>query len=222
MRLRPIFKPVLNRVLPPLTRWYLRKERRFRHLGLDLLIHPGVFHPGFFFSTKYMAEHIGDWDLKGKSVLELGAGSGFLSLLCASKGAVVTASDISPLATENIRVNAARNGLSLRVVESDLFEALPPHPFDLVLINPPYYPGTPSNMAEHAWYCGPEWEYFQRLFEDLGDYKAASGQVLMVVSEDVAVREIGKIAAGKGWRIREVDRSKRWGEWNLIFALEQA
>lgn len=217
MRLRPLLKPVLNRVLPPVTKWYLRKPRRFSFLDLDLIVQPGVFHPGMYFSSKYLAEHVLRLDLEGKRVLEIGTGSGFLSLLAARGGAQVTATDISPLAVSNAEANATRNGIELVILQSDLFAALPSGRFDVVLINPPYYPGTPTSDEEHAWYCGPEWEYFQLLFSGLGDFLAADATVLMVVSEDVAVEEIRRIAAEKGWKMAEVDRSKRWGEWNYVF-----
>lgn len=217
MRLRPLLKPVLNRFLPPLTKWYLRKPRRFRHLGLDLVVQPGVFHPGLYISSKYLAEQVMPMDLHGKQVLELGAGSGFLSLLCASRGAAVTATDISPIAIENIQQNAARNHLELEVVESDLFAALPVRAYDLVLVNPPYFPGEARSAPDHAWYCGPDWEYFQNLFDGLGAYLHAESRVLMVLSEDVALAEVRRIAGAKGWTMEEADRSKRLGEWNYIF-----
>ena len=217
MRLRPLLKPVLNRILPPVTKWYLRKPRRFRYQDLELTVQPGVFHPGMYFSSKYLAEHVLRLDLAGKRVLEIGTGSGFLSMLAARGGAEVVATDISPLAVANARANAEANGVEMVVVESDLFAGLKGERFDVVLVNPPYYPGTPQTDEEHAWYCGPEWEYFQRLFEGLGEWLVADARVLMVVSEDVAVGEIRRIAEGKGWWMEEVDRSKRWGEWNYVF-----
>lgn len=220
MRLRPLFKPVINRVLPPLTKYYLRKTRKYSKDGLQLLVHPGVFHPGLYLSTQFMRDHLASLDLTGKDCLELGAGSGFLSLCCAKRGAVVTASDINPLAIANIRENAAANGVDLSVVESDLFTALKGARFDLILINPPYYPGTPQNEGEHAWYCGPEFEYFQRLFADLGDHLKAGATVLMVLSEDCALQRIAGIGADAGWKMEEVARRQRWAEWNYIYALK--
>jgi len=219
MRLRSLFKPVLNRVLPPLTQYYLRKTRKFSKDGLKLLVHPGVFHPGLYLSTQFMRGHLEGMELQGKRCLELGAGSGFLSLWCARRGAVVTASDINPLAVGNIAENAALNGIDLRVVESDLFTEFSGEQFDLILVNPPYYPGTPQNEGEHAWYCGPEFEYFQRFFAELGAYLKPEATVLMVLSEDCALQRIADIGADAGWKMLEVARRKRWAEWNYIYKL---
>ena len=72
MRLRPILKPVLNRILPPLVRFHLRKPRKFRHDGLDLVINPGVFHPGMYLSTLYFLDYIKGLGVSDQRCLELG------------------------------------------------------------------------------------------------------------------------------------------------------
>ena len=221
MRLRPILKPVLNRILPPLVRFHLRKPRRYRHDGLELVINPGVFHPGMYLSTQYFLEFIGKLELKGRSALELGAGSGLISLWCARAGVEMTASDISSLAVQNISEGAERNSLKLEIVQSDLFQDLPAKQFDYIFINPPYYPGTPTDEAAHAWYCGPEFEYFQRMFSGLGNHTHAGSRVLMILSEDCELDRIKGIGEEHGWKMTETDRQKRKGEWNYIFDLSR-
>ncbi len=219
MRLRPLFKPVLNRILPPLIRFHLRKPRRYRHDGLDMIINPGVFHPGMYLSTQYFLAYIKDLPLVNRSCLELGAGSGLISLWCARAGANMVASDISSLAIDCLRENASRNGVDLQVLASDLFDDIPPQQFDLIFINPPYYPGTATDEAGHAWYCGPEFEYFQKLFRIMPDYVHAGSRVLMVLSEDCELDRIAALGAEQGWQMEEIDRTKRRGELNYIFEL---
>lgn len=77
--------------------------------------------------------------LKGKKFLELGCGSGLISIAAAKKGARVTASDINPVAVEFLVKNSEENKVEIEVIESDLFNDIPKQPFDIIAINPPYY-----------------------------------------------------------------------------------
>ncbi|MEM7040245.1 MAG: methyltransferase [Bacteroidota bacterium] len=219
MRMRTILRPLAHRILPPITRWYLRKTRTSRYDGITCKVPPGVFHPGLYFSTRFMLKHMEKYSLEGKDLLEIGAGSGMISLWCAQKGASVTATDISETAVTTIRENAALNDLELKARHSDLFAGLAPHPYDFILINPPYYPGTPKSEAEHAWYCGPEFEYFQRLFDGLHAFRKPQSEVLMVLSEDCNIERIREIAARHAWKLEVIATQQRWGEWNFIYAM---
>ncbi|MFE6779078.1 methyltransferase domain-containing protein [Streptomyces sp. NPDC057702] len=72
----------------------------------------------------------------GGTVLEIGSGAGVIAVSAALAGcAQVVATDISPEAVRNTRLNAARHGVADRVrcQVSDMFAALDPHEhFDLV------------------------------------------------------------------------------------------
>lgn len=72
--------------------------------------------------------------------LDLGTGSGCIALALAQEGgfASVTGVDLSPDALALARENAARTGLAVRWLESDLDAALGGERFDLVVSNPPY------------------------------------------------------------------------------------
>jgi predicted nicotinamide N-methyase len=61
-----------------------------------------------------LAGAVGDLDLKGARVLELGAGLGLPSLAAAIRGADVLATDWAEDAVELLRVNARRNNVELR------------------------------------------------------------------------------------------------------------
>ncbi|HET8528690.1 MAG TPA: methyltransferase domain-containing protein [Gaiellaceae bacterium] len=83
-----------------------------------------------------LAEHVGALDLRGRRVLELGAGLGLPSLAAALRGAEVLATDWAEDAVALLRANAARNGVALRseVVRWDAPEPLLREaPWDLVL-----------------------------------------------------------------------------------------
>lgn len=95
----------------------------------------GVEHVDIDFMTRYIMEHLlGGLDLAGKSVLELGAGTGRLSYLLLEAGAVsVTMVDNARKALELSRtlfqdVDPER----YEIVDSDVFEFKPEAPYDLV------------------------------------------------------------------------------------------
>ena len=78
-------------------------------------------------------------------VLDMFTGSGALAVAAARLGArSVTAVDVSRRALASVRLNARRNHVSVRMRRSDLFAALGDETFDLILANPPYYPGGPE------------------------------------------------------------------------------
>ena len=218
--MRRFYIPVFRYLVKPMVEIYLRKPRRYRYQNLDLVIHPGVFHPGFFFSTKILLNYLNKFDLRGKRFLEIGAGSGLISLKAARNGAQVTACEISETAVKNIRENARRNALSLHVIHSDLFKNIPAQRFDWIVINPPYFPKNPVREREFAWYCGENLAFFQRFFAQLGNYVSKETQVCMILSEDCDVSGICAIAKVAGFQMKITSKTRVWGEQNWIFAIK--
>lgn len=210
------FHPILRRM----AKLYLSKPRNYTYKGIRVKILPGVFHPGFFFSTKVFLEFLETLVLEDKRVLELGAGSAFISIFCALKGAKVTASDISPTAIEGIKKNAELNKQEIKVVLSDLFDKFSIEEFDIILINPPYYPKKPSTIEERAWFCGEEFEYFHRLFDQAKPSKNNKFKIYMVLSEDCDLEKILSIAEGYMVNYQLVFTKKIAGENNFIFEMD--
>jgi methylase of polypeptide subunit release factors len=62
-----------------------------------------------------------------------------ISIYAAQKGAIVTATDINPVAIEYLRENTRANHVHIDILRSDLFDEIPVRVFDIVAINPPYY-----------------------------------------------------------------------------------
>ena len=118
------------------------------HLGHEITVLPGVFlsaHASAWF-LPLMEENA---DLfRGKSVLEIGVGSGIISLYAALLGAErVVSTDINPAALETTRLNAAEIGVAdlieTRLVSGNDISAYsviqPGERFDFILSNPPYF-----------------------------------------------------------------------------------
>lgn len=211
---------ILSPVLQRFAKYYFSKPRPFNYKGIKGTVLPDVFYPIFTISTKLLMDFIEQFDLKGKSFLELGCGTGMISTLAAKRGAIVIASDINPAAIENVELNAENNGVNLQPILSDLFEKILPQFFDYIIINPPYYPKDPLNKAEEAWYCGNDFEYFKKLFDQLGTYFNKNSQVYMILSEDCKLEKIKSLAAEKHLNFELVSQKKKQGEENYIFRIQ--
>jgi predicted glycoside hydrolase/deacetylase ChbG (UPF0249 family)/SAM-dependent methyltransferase len=73
----------------------------------------------------------------GRTVLDVGTGSGILAIGLAKAGAEVVATDVSGLAVRAARANAARNSVQFECYRSDLLESVIGR-FDIIAFNPPY------------------------------------------------------------------------------------
>ena len=220
MKLQKKLLNYLHPLLKPIAQWYSSKTREYKYGSLTLKIYPGIFHPGLFFSTRILADHLEKIEVKNKRLLELGAGSGMLSLLAAKRGAFVTASDINPVAVKNLQENFSINGVRGEIIQSDLFEKLNVRDYDIIFINPPYYPREVKNEKDYAWYCGPAFEYFEKLFQSLRG--GTLPIIRMILSEDCDRVRIESIAEKYSLLLKEVYSVEKGGEKNFIFSISSA
>lgn len=72
-------------------------------------------------------------------VLEVGTGSGVVSLFVKDIATKVVATDISPIACRNARLNG------VPVIRADLHSGICSR-FDLIIFNPPYLPTVPEEQ----------------------------------------------------------------------------
>ena len=214
-----LLQSLMNRFYRPLLTQYLAKERTYAYDGLKLIIPPTVFHPAFFGSSKVFLRFLDQQQLEGKKLLEIGSGSGILSLLAARKGAMVTAVDINPSAVEATRQNARHNRLQVTAHHSDLFDDLPAQTFDIIIANPPFFKGKPEGAAGYAWYAGPEWQFFDRFFREIDPFLHPDSQVWMILSEKCDLQIIKIIAWKNGKDFVSVYEERRLFERFMIFKI---
>jgi release factor glutamine methyltransferase len=144
-----------------------------------------------------------------------------LSVYAASKGALVTATDISKKAVENTRKNAELHEQLVRIIESDMFNSIPQESFDFIIVNPPYYNNNPKTEADLAWYCGTDFEYFSEFFSGLGKYANGNSNVIMILSEDCIIARIRSIAEKNRWNMLLLYSTKNFMERNYLFKIER-
>lgn len=192
---------------------FVQRSRIWRWKGMTLEVPPGVFHPGIYFSTPIFLKYLEIIDFQGKTVIDVGTGSGALAIFAAKKGGSVYACDINPLAVETARRNAKRAGVETTFVWSDLFSGIPGGAVaDFILVNPPYYPRNPANDTERAFFAGEGLVYFQRFFKEAIPFLTSGAVILMILSEDCDWTSIQRFAAAQNFNADIVFEKVRWGE----------
>ncbi len=135
---------------------YLTGVAYFRYL--ELQVGPGVLVPRP--ESELLVEAVlknieGRTENSGAiSVVDLGAGSGALTLAIATEAPQthLIAVEKDPAAVEWLRKNVSRIDETVRILESDVEDALDGVKCDVVIANPPYIPDNqelPRDVAEH-------------------------------------------------------------------------
>ena len=118
------------------------EPERYEADGLKVVVLPGVFSAGGVDkATSILLRELGGLDLSGKSVLDLGCGSGIIGAWAAKRGAVVTLADADLSCVRSAQATLEANGLTGEVIHSDVDAALGERTFDLMLSNPPFHVG---------------------------------------------------------------------------------
>ena len=136
---------------------YLTGVAYFRYL--DIQVGPGVLvpRPESELLVQAVLDHCekNSEKLSGNiSVVDLGSGSGALALAISTENprTRVIAVEKDPAAIEWLKKNVSRINEQVRIVESDVVDALEGVTCDVVIANPPYVPDSqelPRDVAEH-------------------------------------------------------------------------
>ena len=106
-------------------------------LKYDIVIEPKMsFGTGHHETTHLMIEHLLELELEGKSVLDMGCGTGILAIFSEMRGAsTIDAIDVDPWCYENSIENASRNNCNgIRVFQGDA-SLLNGKQYDLIIAN---------------------------------------------------------------------------------------
>lgn len=199
--------------------WYHRKPRKYTFQKVYTVVQPGVFSPKNTVSTKVFLDFITTLNLTGKSVLELGCGSGIMAIQSAYQGAIVTASDINPAAIKSLQNVAEQQQLKVTVILSNLFDSIPENDFNYIFINPPYYPKKAHNLEENAWFCGENFEFFHKMFLQISSLDTKKTQLFMILSDACDILSIRQIAHNHHLELKEAHRIPLTFEVNTIYQI---
>jgi len=200
-----------------------RLTRTTRASGFRFELRPTVFHPKFFLTSGFFAEFIDRLDLTGKVVAEVGTGSGILAMAAARAGAAqVVAVDINPNAALAARDNARLNGFGDRVttVCSNLLSAIAARPlFDVIISSPPSFPGKPRDLADRAWFAGPEYRDISALFAQARERLRPGGRFYLLLSSDSELGLLGRLIADAGFAASLADQRSIGFESFVLYEL---
>ncbi|MDG2220109.1 MAG: methyltransferase [Rubripirellula sp.] len=156
---------------------------------------------------------VNDQSVSGRDVLEIGTGTGLISILCLQNGAKsVIATDINSAAVACARYNAAillpDQALDVRQVpasDPSAYSVLDPtQRFDLIISNPPWEDGTVAKPAEHAFY-DPSFALMDSLLDGLPKRLNTGGRCLLAYGHVPAIRRLKIEAEKRGFEFKQLD-----------------
>jgi release factor glutamine methyltransferase len=186
--------------------------RLARIAGFELTIRPTVYDPRYYRAPAYFAEFIGGLDLSGKTVADLGTGSGIQALAAARAGASrVVAIDVNPNAVVTTAANARANGFEHCVfpVASNLFLAIAPRPqFDVILANPPFCDGRAWDVADRAWRAGAQYKDITPMFEQARRRLLPDGVMYLILSSHSDLEFVESVIQRAGFEARVINERR--------------
>jgi len=182
--------------------------------GLKMQKHPEVYDPAE--DTMLLASNLGARE--NMNVLEIGVGSGYVSLIAAQKAESVVGIDINPHAVRLAKTNSKLNGIeNVEFIVGDLFSPISSR-FDLILINPPYLPENENHHGyiDYSWNGGSDGRSLtDRFIDEVREYLENDGRIQIVQSSlskhDKTIRKLGE----RGFKVRIVAECRHFFE-NIV------
>ncbi|QDT03016.1 N5-glutamine S-adenosyl-L-methionine-dependent methyltransferase [Rubripirellula lacrimiformis] len=160
---------------------------------------------------------IDDSIASGRDVLEIGTGTGLISIICLQNDAAsVVATDINPAAVACAKYNVAMLAETfLATSQLDVRQVPPDSPgafsviqddekFDLILSNPPWEDGQVTQPVDHAFY-DPSFALMDSLLDGLPKHLKPGGRCLLAYGYVPAIQRLQEQAAARGFAVKILD-----------------
>jgi len=141
-----------------------------------------------FAEQQFFLDELRHDKIQGADVLEIGLGSGVLSIGAARAGAKrVTALEINPRAKNFAGFNFVLNGVEDKIAivdgQADLWQPVQGRQFDYIMSNPPFEPTPPHMDYFYHSAAGPYGlDFLDKLFAGLDEHLAADGHAQIVTA----------------------------------------
>lgn len=163
-----------------------------------------------------------DYVKDGMSVLEIGAGTGFVSaVIKANRDIRLLATEISPFAA----LCARSNGID--VIRTDMFAGLKARwQFDIIIFNPPYLPTSEEEKVpgwlNYAFDGGTDGRReINRFIRQAGSYLKKSGIILLLISSLSGTEPVARQLREEGFEALEVAAVKCSFEKLIVLKIEK-
>lgn len=174
------------------------KSKEVMCCGLPIIVLRGVYQTSA--DTELLAESVRI--APSENFLEVGCGTGVVSIVLAKQGNRGIGVDINKSAIKNSRMNAARHKVrNVAFLESDVFKGVR-EAFDVVVCNPPYSDHPASDTIDTMfWDKGNEMK--RRFFKEAGTLLKPNGRIYFGWADfaDIDVMLPFKLAKENGFRV---------------------
>lgn len=182
----------------------------------NFLVHPAVFNPGPFPSTRWFANFVRDYVNGQSDFCEVGCGAGVISCLVAIANPElnIVSTDINPFAKETTKLNVEKLKLSNRinVVEGDVLDGVSKDSkFDTIFWALPFGfldPGAKVDFLDMQLF-DPGYRATRKFLMEAKNYLKPNGSILLGFSEDLGhadlLEDIAREAGVKFERVAETE-----------------
>ncbi|MBI4066147.1 methyltransferase [Candidatus Gottesmanbacteria bacterium] len=171
--------------------------------GLSITVLPNVYAPGFFTDTQWFAKELPPV-INGGQLLEIGTGTGIISILCALNGARVVATDINLYAVENARLNIARHHLDISVRHGNLYDPIKANEkFDFIFWAHPFN-NWETPVADMLLRSGMDYQYegLKGYIVGAKDHLSRNGKLLLGTGDSADLKTIHAVAEDNGYGMK--------------------
>ena len=175
-------KKYLEGTLEILRRSEKEKKKYFIKINNKrFVVYPNVFSPKYFKDTKFFAKEIKI--NKGDEFLEVGCGTGIISIFAALKGAKrVIAIDINPSAVKNTKENIKLHKLSnkIKALYGNVYNPLKNERFDVIFWNTPFaYTGNRKTTILERAVIDPNYQSTKKFIRGAKKHLKKDGKLII-------------------------------------------
>jgi len=193
----------------------------------DFVVHPAVFNPGPFPSTRWFADFVQEYVKDQTDFCEVGCGAGVISCLVALSNPhlKIVSTDINPFAKETTKLNVEKLGLHDRitVTEGDVLDGVDKtQKFDTIFWALPFGfldPGTKIDLRDMQLF-DPGYRATTKFLTEAKNYLKPGGSILLGFSEDLGhVDLLENIARDAGVHFEKIGEKEMKEKETITFQI---